>query len=225
MFQHKKLLFVLSVSTCVFTVFYACVSKKSQKAIEITQTSNTVPAPIARPTRVLVFTRTKGFYHQSIPTGAAAIVKLGKENNFQADTTADANYFVEDSLKHYAAVIFLNTTGNVLNGDQQVAFERYIQAGGGYAGVHAAADTEYDWPWYNKLAGAYFLSHPKIQKAVVVIKDNTHASTNFLPAKWERTDEWYNYKNISPDIKVLALLDETSYQGSKRRQPPNSLVS
>ncbi len=213
MFQRNKLLFVLSVSTFVFTIFYACVSKKSQKAIDTTEAGNAVSEPVSRQPRVLVFTRTKGFYHQSIPVGAAAIVKLGTENNFKADTTADANYFVEDSLKHYAAVVFLNTTQNVLNGDQQVAFERYIQAGGGYAGVHAAADTEYDWPWYNKLAGAYFLSHPKIQKAIVLIKDNTHPSTSFLPAKWERTDEWYNYKNISPDIKVLATVDETSYQG------------
>jgi cytochrome c len=138
---------------------------------------------------------------------------MGTENNFLADTTSDAGYFVDDSLKNYAAIIFLSTTQNVLNPDQQVAFQRYIQAGGGFVGIHAAADTEYDWPWYNKLLGAYFSSHPRQQKAIIDIRDTTHASTSFLPRRWERFDEWYNYKNIQPDIKVLATLDETSYQG------------
>jgi cytochrome c len=129
------------------------------------------------------------------------------------DSTRDAGYFVEDSLKNYSAVVFLSTTLNVLNADQQVAFERYIQAGGGFAGIHAAADTEYDWPWYNKLVGAQFLSHPQQQKAVIDVRDTTHAATSFLPRRWERFDEWYNYKNINPDVKVLATLDETTYQG------------
>jgi hypothetical protein len=96
------------------------------------------------------------FTTSPFPTGVAAIQKLGSENNFLVDSTRDAAYFVEDSLEKYSAVVFLSTTLNVLNADQQVAFERYIQAGGGFAGIHAAADTEYDWPWYNKLVGAQF---------------------------------------------------------------------
>src|SRR5215212_7685145 len=109
--------------------------------------------------RVLVFSKTAGFVHSSIGTGIAAIQKLGLEHGFDVDTTRDATFFNEDSLGKYAAVIFLNTTGDVLNNRQEIAFERYIQAGGGYTGIHSAADTEYDWGWYGRLLGGYFLSH------------------------------------------------------------------
>jgi cytochrome c len=202
----------LAIAAIAFslTMIYACTSKKTQTTGTTGTSKQTAPA---KPPRILVFYKTSGFYHQSIPTGRAAIAKLGQENNIQVDTTKDDRYFVQDSLQHYAAVVFLSTTMNVLNGDQQTAFEKYIQAGGGFVGIHAAADTEYDWPWYNKLVGAYFLSHPRIQKAVIDVTDKTHQATSFLPEKWERTDEWYNYKSINPDIKVLAKLDESSYQG------------
>jgi cytochrome c len=113
--------------------------------------------------KVLVFSKTAGFRHSSIPNGKAAIMQLAKENDFLVDTTENAEWFVEDSLKNYSAVIFLNTTGDVLNHYQQAEFERYIQAGGGFMGVHSATDCEYNWPWYGKLVGAYFKSHPKTQ--------------------------------------------------------------
>ncbi|HET9052566.1 MAG TPA: ThuA domain-containing protein, partial [Cyclobacteriaceae bacterium] len=163
--------------------------------------------------RILVFSKTAGFYHESIPTGIEAIQKLGAENGFKVDTTKDAAKFTERQLKKYKAVVFLSTTQNVLNADQQVAFERYIQAGGGYVGIHAAADTEYDWPWYNRLVGAYFLSHPANQQATINVTDTTHLSTKSLPAQWVRTDEWYNYKSIYAGINVLAELDEKTYEG------------
>lgn len=163
--------------------------------------------------RILVFTKTSGFYHESIPTGIEAIQKLGAEHGFKVDTTTDASNFRENQLKKYKAVVFLSTTQNVLNADQQVAFERYIQAGGGYVGIHAAADTEYEWPWYNKLVGAYFLSHPHNQLATINVIDTAHRSVKGLPAKWQRTDEWYNYKNIYSGIHVLAELDESTYEG------------
>ena len=168
--------------------------------------------------RVLVFSKTQGYYHESIPAGLAAIQQLGVENGFEVDTTKNAAYFTEDSLQNYQAVVFLSTTQDVLDADQQVAFERYIQAGGGYAGIHAAADTEYNWPWYNKLVGAYFLSHPNnpnVRKAAVEVKDSTHMAMMGIPARWERDDEWYNYKSIYPEIKVLASLDESSYEGGE----------
>ncbi len=165
--------------------------------------------------RVLVFMKTAGFYHNSIPAGAVAIQKLGLQNKFIVDTTRDAAAFTKTNLKKYAAIIFLNTTGTVLNDVQKEAFKQYIQKGGGFVGVHAASDTEYEWPWYNGLVGAYFLSHPKQQKAHIIVKNSTHISTRHLPAKWERFDEWYNFKNISDKINVLLLLDEKSYEGGK----------
>ncbi len=163
--------------------------------------------------RVLVFSSTKGFRHASIPAGQRLFMKLGQENGFAVDTTEDATKFTDANLKKYAAVIWLSTTGNVLDDAQQAAFERYIQAGGGYMGVHAAADTEYDWPWYNQLAGAQFLSHPKQQNVDILVSDKSHPSTKMLPDVWKRFDELYNYKNLSKDIKVLARLDETTYEG------------
>src|SRR5918992_1112150 len=110
--------------------------------------------------RVLVFSKTTGFRHSSIETGIAAVQRLGGENGFAVEATEDASAFTERNLKRFRAVVFLNTTGDILDARQQDAFERYIQAGGGWVGVHAAADTEYDWPWYGRLAGAYFESHP-----------------------------------------------------------------
>lgn len=165
--------------------------------------------------RVLVFSRTKGYRHGSIPVGKLAIMKLGQENGFAVDTTEDAGKFTEANLKQYSAVIWLSTTGDVLDDAQQAAFERYIQAGGGYVGIHAAADTEYDWPWYNQLAGAYFLNHPKQQNAEIQIIDKNHPSTKMLPDRWKRWDEWYSYKSIAKDLKVLGKLDEKTYEGGK----------
>ena len=142
------------------------------------------------PLKVLVFSKTEGFRHGSIPTGITAIKKLGKTNEFQVDATEDAAYFEQKNLKNYQVVIFLNTTGDVLNDAQQLEFERYIQAGGNFVGVHSAADTEYDWSWYGELVGAYFKNHPKIQEANIEIIDHNHDCTTHLPNPWTTTDEW-----------------------------------
>ena len=195
--------------------------------------SRTVPVTVFGPDdpearfRVLVFSKTAGFRHDSIDEGHAAIEQLGNENGFQVDHTEDATAFRDAVLNRYDAVVFLSTTGDVLNATQQRAFERYIQAGGGYAGVHAAADTEYDWNWYGHLVGGYFLSHPPgTPSATVHVEDGSHHSTEGLPNPWPRVDEWYNYR--SPDyqdpnvpdgdysvrdsgVHVLLTLDEATY--------------
>ncbi len=166
--------------------------------------------------RVLVFSRTEGWVHTSIPFANKAIQKLGEENGYKVDLSKDPTVFNDDNLRWYDAVIFNNTTGNVLNAGQQAAFERYIQAGGGYVGIHSAADTEYEWPWYGKLMGAFFASHPhnpNVRPATILVTDKSHPATAGLPDRWERTDEWYNYRYFYPGIKVLATLDEESYEG------------
>ena len=165
--------------------------------------------------KVLVFSKTMGFKHLSIPDGIAAIQKLGAENNFEVDTTKNAAIFEEDSLQQYSAIIFMSTTGNILDHKQEAGFERYIQAGGGFVGVHAATDTEYDWNWYGKLVGAYFHSHPSgTPEADFIIKDQAFAATSFFTDTiWHRTDEMYNFKKINPDINVLITIDETTYDG------------
>ncbi len=165
--------------------------------------------------RVLVFSKTMGYEHASIPVGVAAIQKLGAENGFEVDTTKNAELFNEENLNQYGAIVFLNTTMNVLGHKQEAAFERYIQAGGGFVGVHAATDTEYDWGWYTKLVGAQFLSHPSgTPEADFVIKDKNFIATEFFTdSVWRRNDELYNYKNINPDVNVLVTLDESTYKG------------
>src|SRR3989337_565655 len=139
--------------------------------------------------KVLVFYKTNGFYHKSIPAGINAIQKLGKENGFASDTTKDSLQFNSKNLEQYAAVIFLNTTMDVLGEAEQTAFQKYIRSGKGYAGVHAACDTEYDWPWYNQLVGAYFKSHPRQQKAKLKVTDNSFGATRHLRAEWSVWDE------------------------------------
>ena len=110
--------------------------------------------------RVLAFTKTAGFRHDSIPAALRALRELGTANGIAVDATEDGSVFSDAGLARYDAVIFLLTTGDVLDDAQQGAFERYVRGGGGYAGVHSAADTEYGWPWYGELVGAYFRSHP-----------------------------------------------------------------
>lgn len=166
--------------------------------------------------KVLVFSKTSAHRHTSIKDGKLAILKLGKENGFEVDTTEDASVFNKKSLRKYKAVVFLITTGpDILNTEQKQAFENYIRSGGGYVGIHGAADSEYNWDWYGKLVGGRFEGHPPQQTAKVNIINKNHPATKNLPEVWERHDEWYNYKDVQPDIKVLMKLDETSYKGGK----------
>ena len=178
-----------------------------------------VCAPLAahsQAPRILVFSKTAGFRHSSIGVGLAAIRKLGEENGFTVDATEDASAFTSKNLARYRAVVWLNTTGDVLDAAQQDDFERYIQAGGGYVGVHAATDTEYDWPWYGRLAGAWFNGHPgnpNVRKATYRVLDKNHPSTAGFPDTLVREDEFYNFKSIDPTIHTLIEIDEKSYEG------------
>lgn len=163
--------------------------------------------------KILVFSKTSGFHHSSIKEGVIALQAMAAAHKFIADTTTDAQKFNSKNLKQYAAIVFLNTTGDVLNPQQEKAFEAYIQSGGGFVGVHAATDTEFDWPWYGKLVGAYFVKHPEQQFANLERIDAKTIATAHLPEIWNRKDEWYNFKDISPAINVLLNLQESSYQG------------
>lgn len=167
--------------------------------------------------KILVFSKTTGYQHKSIPEGIKAIQKLGFENGFMVDTTKNAGLFTDENLKSYSAIVFLSTTGNVLNSTQEAAFERYIQAGGGFVGIHAAADTEYDWGWYTKLVGAQFLSHPRgTPEASFIVKDKDFIANKHLKDNvWHRTDELYNYKKINPNVNIILTLDESSYEGGE----------
>jgi type 1 glutamine amidotransferase len=178
-------------------------------------TSSPPASAVDTPYTVLVFSKTTGFRHDSIPQGIQLIRDLGAANNFTVTATEDSAQFNATNLARFQAVIFLNTTGDVLNTTQQGTFENYIRAGGGYAGIHSAADTEYDWPFYGELVGAYFASHPPgTPQATVRVENRAHAATQHLNPTWVRTDEWYNFRtNARSSARILATLDESTYSG------------
>ena len=179
-------------------------------------TASTAAAQEADPAfKALVFSKTTGFRHDSIPDGIAAIQKLGQEHDFAVDATEDSSLFTDANLAQYNVVIFLSTTGDPLGTQEEKdAFQRYIQRGGGFAGVHAAADSGYSWEWYGGLVGAYFKQHPAIQQATIKVEDPAHPSTKDLPTTWSRTDEWYDFQtDPRGKVHVLASLDEKSYTG------------
>ncbi|GGD70788.1 hypothetical protein GCM10011514_38620 [Emticicia aquatilis] len=171
--------------------------------------------------RVLVFSLTRGFHHNSIKEGNQYFLELGKKQGIAIDTTTDATKFNEENLKKYNAVVWLSTTGDVLNPAQQADFERYIQAGGGYVGIHAASDTEYNWPWYNDLMGGYFASHPggrvsNVQNGKMITLDKSFPASAHFPETFERKDEFYDFKSLKKDIlKFIVRVDEGSYEMGK----------
>ena len=166
---------------------------------------------------MLLFSKTAGFRHDSIADGIATLQSLGAANNFVITATEDAAQFNEPNLRQFRCVVFLSTTGDVLDEEQQAAFGGYIRRGGGFVGIHAASDTEYNWPWYGRLVGAYFKSHPAIQSATITVNDSVHPSTAELPKRWTRTDEWYVFQaNPRAAVHVLATLDENSYAPADR---------
>jgi type 1 glutamine amidotransferase len=164
---------------------------------------------------VLVFSRTLGFRHGSIADGIAMVQQLGAQNGFTVEATEDPGRFTSAGLAPYGAVVFLSTTGNVLDDAQQAAFQAWLEAGRGWVGIHAAADCEYSWPWYGAQVlgnGAWFLNHPAIQQATVLREVADDPSTAHLPASFTFTDEWYNFRaNPRVGATVLLRLDEASY--------------
>ncbi|HZF90360.1 ThuA domain-containing protein [Streptomyces sp.] len=160
--------------------------------------------------RLLVHTRTTDYRHDSIPAAVAAVRALGE---FDVDHTEDPAAF-EAVLDGYAAVVFLSTSGDVLTPAGRERLAGYLEAGGGFVGVHAAACTEYGWPYYGELLGARFDRHPAHQPGKAVVEDRTHPATRHLPAVWEFTDEWYDFRTNPRGVaRVLVCADESSYEG------------
>jgi len=179
--------------------------------------------------RALIFSRTAGFRHEEcIAHGTAAIEELGARAGFGVDATEDPAVFSDAGLAGYDVVIWLSTSGDVLDDEQKAAFERYIRAGHGYAGIHSASGTEYDWPWYGGLVGAYFRDHPgrinpQFQTATIVVEDRRSAATKGLPARWTREEEWYSFRsNPRRDVDVLLSVDERTYDPRGYSEPDGS---
>jgi len=165
---------------------------------------------------ILVFTRTTGFRHDSIPAGIAALRSIGRERGYRIEVTEDPTWFTPAVLERFRAVVFLNTSGDVLDEFQRLSFRAYIESGGGFVGVHAAADSEHGWPWYEYLVGTRFRDHPHVQESTIRVHDRSHPSTRHLPARWIRTDEWYNFTfNPRGRVHILATLDAATVEGGR----------
>jgi cytochrome c len=167
---------------------------------------------------MLVFSKTLLYRHASITNGVTTMKKLAGENDFAVDATEDSSVFTAENLNRYKVVVFLSTSGDILNDEQQAAFKNFVENGGGFVGIHAAAfgkpATEGSWPWYGQMFCTEFVNHKAIERATVRVEDRTNASTAHLPERWSRTDEWYNY-TVSPrgKVHVIASLDEKSFHG------------
>ncbi len=166
---------------------------------------------------VLVFSKTEEYRHESIVAGISSLTKLAQENNLHIDFSEDASVFSENNLSQYNVIIFLNTSGNILDANEETALRMFIENKGGLVGIHSATDTEYDWDWYNELIGTHNNGKEEIHKAVVRVVDKGHPSTKDLPYTWEVEDEWCKFANkLADDIKVLAIVDEIVFQGQEK---------
>ncbi|HLU12043.1 MAG TPA: ThuA domain-containing protein [Oceanobacillus sp.] len=169
---------------------------------------------IMEPLHLLVFSKTAGYRHESISAGIEALEKLAEDREWTVTASEDSTVFNDETLADIDVVIFLNTTGDILDEEQKAAFEQFIQAGGGYVGIHSATDTEYGWAWYGELVGAYFADHPAISTATLILEDSTHPSAKTLPETWEHRDEWYNFhSNPRENVNVILSVDESTYEG------------
>ena len=162
----------------------------------------------------LLFTKTAGWHHESTHQGVTAVRALGDLHDFKVFWTENADLvFTDEGLKKFNVIIFLSTTGDVLNAEQQAVFERYVKAGGGFVGIHAAADTEYDWPFYTKMVGHMFHIHPAVQTATLKVEDYNFPGMDRFPKRFLATEEWYEYDaSRSNKLHYLLTVDETTYK-------------
>ncbi|MEO6132276.1 MAG: ThuA domain-containing protein [Saprospiraceae bacterium] len=162
---------------------------------------------------VLIYSQTKAYRHECIEPGSIALESYFKSHGVASVHSEDSSMISDEKLKPFDVVIFFQTTGNILDTIQQDAFQKFIKSGKGFVGIHSAADTEYDWPWYINLVGAQFADHAEIQSATLQRTDTSHMVNKYLPERWTRTDEWYNFKQAPANVQVLLSLDESTYHG------------
>ncbi|RCR68993.1 ThuA domain-containing protein [Larkinella punicea] len=167
--------------------------------------------------KVLVYTKNgKGYVHDNIPFAAKSIQKLGEEHGFKVDVTDQPSVFTEDNLKQYTLLVFPSTNNDVFDTDaQRLSFRRYIEAGGGFVGVHSVTGTERNWTWFKRMIGGTFAWHPKFQKFKTVVIDTKHPSMQGIPKVWEKEDEFYFTKEMSPGPTVVMAHDLTSLNGEE----------
>jgi type 1 glutamine amidotransferase len=162
--------------------------------------------------KVLLFTKTNGWHHKSINEGVDAMREMALKHHFLVDWHEDPSVFNDANLKQYHAIVFLLTSGDILNDDQQRAMERFIQSGKGFVGVHSASDTEYDWDWYTRMVGRTFHIHPEIQTAQMEVLDAKFPGMERMPAKFWWTDEFYEFgAERIEGLNYILAIDENTY--------------
>ncbi len=162
--------------------------------------------------RVLVFSKSQGWHHQAIAEAITGLRALAARHDFAMDWDEDPARINPANLAKYQVIIFLLTTGDILNAEQQAAMESFIRSGKGFVGVHSAADTEYDWPWYKQLVGRNFYIHPVIQSAKLQLLERNFPGLEFTPERFLWTDEWYEFgKENVKGLHYLLAVDESSY--------------
>jgi uncharacterized protein len=165
--------------------------------------------------RVLVYTRNytpdgKGYVHDNIAASVAAIRKMGAEEGFAVDASDDPAVFSDANLHQYAALVFSNSNNQAFSDDaQRDAFKRYIEAGGGFVGLHSASGSERDWPYFSSVLGGKFVAHPRQQQFEVRVTDPSFPAVKGLPAEFKWTDECYFLDHLNPDIHPLLVTDRT----------------
>ena len=215
------LVLVLVVLVGTFVVFGLYVTRKLPWQKPVFDTVRPADPGVVGAKGVLVFSKTNGFRHESIESGIEALKKEGKALGWDVRTTENGAFFNDDYLSRFKTVVFLSTTGDVLTTEQEKAFEHFIENGGGYVGIHAASDTEYEWGWYDHMLGTHFRDHTLYPEhtpvAEIVTDTQTHPTTKHLPARWQKADEWYNFMQSvrgKDSIQVLLTLNEASYKAT-----------
>ncbi|MGC4232663.1 MAG: ThuA domain-containing protein [Niabella sp.] len=170
--------------------------------------------------RVLVYKKNgPGFVHDNIPHAAQAILNFGKQYGFRVDTSSNPAVMTEDNLKQYRMIIFTSTNNDVFDTDvQRLAFRRYIEAGGGFVGIHSVTGTERKWEWFKMMMGGTFSWHANFQTFTVRIIDTKHPSMKGIPAVWQKADECYFAKELYPGPTALMVNDFSTIDISNPKQ-------
>jgi type 1 glutamine amidotransferase len=162
--------------------------------------------------KALLVTTTNGWHHESLHYGVVALKKLAEKNNFDVMLMENPKFINDKNLAAFQVIIFLNTTGDILDTASEKALERFIQSGKGFVGIHSATDTEYDWEWYTKLVGRMFKIHPAIQTAKLQTTQNYFPGLQGFAGNRLWTDEWYEYGPEKTDgLTYILTVDENSY--------------
>ena len=192
----------------------------------------TGPVSAAGKSRVLIYSGSTGYRHDSIPAGVEAMKVIATRLGYEVDATEDPHVFTADKLAAYKAIVFVSTTTDPkkpesewFTGERRDALVGFLKAGKGVVGLHAAGDSHYHWPWYGQMIGGYFERHPKgTPKGTLTVHDAKHPATAKLPKTITRNDEWYYYKDFDPTVRVLVTVDPASIGDGEADVNPNPVV-